>query len=90
MSKPSGKIIMTCAVTGGIHTPTVSDASPYTPDDIASQAIAAAEAGAAILHRHARDPRNGSPSPQVSKSGGLLKRWAWGSQRLRRRARCWR
>jgi uncharacterized protein (DUF849 family) len=63
MSKKANKIIITCAVTGGIHTPTMSDALPYTPDDIASQAIAAAEAGASILHLHARDPHNGSPSP---------------------------
>jgi uncharacterized protein (DUF849 family) len=63
MSRTSGKVIITCAVTGGIHTPTMSDALPYTPDNIASQAIAAAEAGAAILHLHARDPQNGSPSP---------------------------
>lgn len=63
MSKKTEKIIITCAVTGGIHTPTMSDALPYTPDDIATQAIAAAEAGASILHLHARDPQNGSPSP---------------------------
>jgi uncharacterized protein (DUF849 family) len=63
MSKKPSKIIITCAVTGGIHTPTMSDALPYTPDDIATQAIAAAEAGAAILHLHARDPQNGSPTP---------------------------
>ena len=64
MSKTSqGKIIITCAVTGGIHTPTMSDALPYTPDDIAGQAIAAAEAGAAILHLHARDPEIGRPAP---------------------------
>ncbi|ABD85682.1 3-keto-5-aminohexanoate cleavage protein [Rhodopseudomonas palustris] len=63
MSKKQNKIIITCAVTGGIHTPTMSDALPYTPDDIATQAIAAAEAGASILHLHARDPDNGSPTP---------------------------
>jgi uncharacterized protein (DUF849 family) len=63
MSKKQNKIIITCAVTGGIHTPTMSDALPYTPDDIATQAIAAAEAGASILHLHARDPQNGSPTP---------------------------
>ncbi len=63
MSRKSNKIIITCAVTGGIHTPTMSDALPYTPDDIANQAIAAAEAGASILHLHARDPKSGSPSP---------------------------
>lgn len=63
MSAKTKKIIITCAVTGGIHTPTMSEALPYTPDDIATQAIAAAEAGASILHLHARDPENGSPSP---------------------------
>jgi len=63
MRKKQEKIVITCAVTGGIHTPTMSDALPYTADDIASQAIAAAEAGASILHLHARDPGDGSPSP---------------------------
>lgn len=57
------KVIITCAVTGGIHTPTMSDALPVTPNEIASQAIAAAEAGAAILHLHARDPQDGRPTP---------------------------
>jgi uncharacterized protein (DUF849 family) len=56
------KTIITCAVTGAIHTPTMSDALPVTPDSIAEQAIAAAEAGAAILHLHARNPANGAPS----------------------------
>jgi uncharacterized protein (DUF849 family) len=59
----SDKIIITCAVTGSIHTPTMSDALPLTPNQIAEQAIAAAEAGAAILHLHARDPRDGRPTP---------------------------
>src|SRR5499427_4400025 len=59
----SEKVIITCAITGGIHTPTMSDALPYTPDDIAAQSIAAAEAGAAILHLHARDPKDGRPTP---------------------------
>ena len=61
--KPSAKIIITCAVTGGIHTPTMSDALPYRPEDIAREAIAAAEAGASILHLHARDPQDGRPTP---------------------------
>ena len=61
--KGSKKVIITCAITGGIHTPTMSDALPFTPDDIASQAIGAAEAGAAILHLHARDPATGKPTP---------------------------
>ncbi|CAN7232530.1 3-keto-5-aminohexanoate cleavage protein [Bradyrhizobium sp. LjRoot220] len=65
MRKKQEKIVITCAVTGGIHTPTMSDALPYTADDIASQAIAAAEAGASILHLHARDPEDGSPSPSL-------------------------
>lgn len=56
------KTIITCAVTGAIHTPTMSDALPYTYDQIADQAIAAAEAGASILHLHARNPETGAPS----------------------------
>ena len=63
MASASTKVIITCAVTGGIHTPTMSDALPYRPEDIAREAIAAAEAGAAILHLHARDPKDGRPSP---------------------------
>jgi len=57
----SGKVIITCAITGSIHTPTMSPHLPVTPDEIASEAIAAAEAGAAILHLHARDPETGKP-----------------------------
>ena len=56
------KVIITCAVTGSIHTPSMSPYLPITPDEIAEQAIAAAEAGAAILHLHARDPQDGRPS----------------------------
>ena len=58
-----GKVIITCAVTGSIHTPTMSPYLPITPDDIAKEAIAAAEAGASILHLHARDPIDGRPTP---------------------------
>ena len=58
-----GKVIITCAVTGSIHTPTMSPYLPITPDEIAVEAIAAAEAGASILHLHARDPRDGRPTP---------------------------
>jgi uncharacterized protein (DUF849 family) len=61
--KSANKVIITCAVTGSIHTPTMSEALPVTPSEIAEQAIAAAEAGAAILHLHARDPKDGRPSP---------------------------
>jgi uncharacterized protein (DUF849 family) len=63
MADLSKKVIITCAVTGGIHTPTMSDALPYRPEDIAAQAIDAAEAGASILHLHARDPQTGKPTP---------------------------
>ena len=58
----SGKVIITCAVTGGIHTPTMSPHLPITPDEIAEQAVAAAEAGASILHLHARVPETGKPT----------------------------
>jgi uncharacterized protein (DUF849 family) len=63
MAKKSNKVIISCAVTGAIHTPTMSEWLPITPDEVAEQAIAAAEAGAAILHLHARDPSNGKPTP---------------------------
>jgi uncharacterized protein (DUF849 family) len=56
------KIIMSCAVTGSAHVPSMSDALPLTPQQIADQSIAAAEAGAAILHLHARVPEDGRPT----------------------------
>jgi len=56
------KVIITCAVTGAIHTPSMSKALPVTADQIADGAIEAAKAGAAILHLHARDPQTGKPS----------------------------
>lgn len=60
--KKTDKVIITCAVTGSIHTPTMSPYLPITADQIASDAIAAAEAGASMLHLHARNPENGQPS----------------------------
>ncbi len=60
MPKP---VIITCAPTGGIHTPTMSDHLPITPDQIARASIEAAEAGASIIHLHARDPETGKPDP---------------------------
>jgi uncharacterized protein (DUF849 family) len=63
MAPQSNKVIITCAITGSIHTPTMSDALPVTPDEIATQAIDAAKAGAAVLHLHARNPKDGRPSP---------------------------
>lgn len=62
----SNKVIISCAITGGIHTPTMSEALPVTPEQIAKQAIEAAQAGAAILHLHARDPKDGRPTPDPS------------------------
>ncbi len=56
------KIIITCAITGSIHTPSMSPHLPITADEITTQAVDAAEAGAAILHLHARDPDDGRPS----------------------------
>ena len=58
-----GKVIISCAVTGSIHTPTMSPYLPITPEEIATIAIEAAEAGAAILPLHARKPEDGSPTP---------------------------
>src|SRR3954469_19253946 len=59
----SRKVIITCAVTGSIHTPSMTPYLPITPDEVAAGAIGAAEAGAAILHLHARDPNDGRPTP---------------------------
>jgi uncharacterized protein (DUF849 family) len=58
----ANKVIITCAVTGSIHTPTMSPHLPITPQEIADQAVAAAAAGASILHLHARDPATGQPT----------------------------
>ncbi len=62
----NAKVIMTCAVTGSIHTPSMSPHLPVSPDDIAAAAIGAAEAGASILHLHARDPTDGRPTQDPS------------------------
>ncbi|MGH6610557.1 MAG: 3-keto-5-aminohexanoate cleavage protein [Burkholderiaceae bacterium] len=61
-AKSSRKVIITCAVTGAIHTPSMSPHLPITPKEIADAAVAAAEAGAAIVHLHARDPVDGRPT----------------------------
>ncbi len=59
--KPSKKVIITCAVTGSIHTPSMSPHLPVTAQEIADAAIGAAKAGAAVVHLHARDPKDGRP-----------------------------
>jgi uncharacterized protein (DUF849 family) len=61
MAKP---VIITCAPTGGIHTPTMTPYLPITPQEIATASIEAAEAGASIIHLHARDPETGKPDPR--------------------------
>ena len=63
MAAKQKKVIITCAATGSIHTPTMSPHLPLTPSEIAEQSIEAAEAGAAIIHLHARNPEDGSPTP---------------------------
>ncbi len=66
------KILITCAITGSIHTPSMSPHLPVTGDQIAAQALGAAEAGAAILHLHARDPATGRPSADPGHWAGFL------------------
>jgi len=63
MAAKSRKVIITCAVTGSIHTPSMTPYLPITPNEIAEGAIGAWEAGASILHLHARNPENGKPTP---------------------------
>jgi uncharacterized protein (DUF849 family) len=63
MAAKRDKVIISCAVTGAVHVPSQSDYLPITPEQIAENAIGAAEAGAAILHLHARDPQTGRPTP---------------------------
>lgn len=82
MAKTPRKVIITCAITGGIHTPTMSRHLPITANEIAEAAIGAAEAGAAILHLHARNPEDGRPTqdpavfaeflPRIKQSTGAV------------------
>jgi uncharacterized protein (DUF849 family) len=73
-TKSGRKVIITCAVTGSIHTPTMSPYLPITPSEIAAEAIAAAEAGASVLHLHARDPKDGRPTPDPAVFNEFLPR----------------
>jgi uncharacterized protein (DUF849 family) len=68
------KIIITCAVTGSIHTPSMSPYLPVTAEEITDHAVGAAEAGASILHLHARNPETGQPSAEVDHFMGFLPR----------------
>jgi uncharacterized protein (DUF849 family) len=64
--RPAREVIVSCAITGAIHTPSMSRHLPVTPQDIIESAVAAAEAGAAIIHLHARDPETGRPDQTVA------------------------
>ena len=68
----ASKVIITCAITGAIHTPSMSPHLPVTPEQIADAAIGAAEAGAAIVHLHARDPETGRPDQSPDAFGRFL------------------
>jgi uncharacterized protein (DUF849 family) len=68
----SEKFIVTAALTGAIHTPTMSQHLPITPDEIVEEARRAGEAGAAVVHIHARDPETGQPSADSNIFGGIL------------------
>ena len=82
MAKANRKVIISCAVTGAIHTPSMSPHLPVTPDEIIADSVAAAEAGATILHLHARDPATGRPTqdpdafraflPQIRQATGAV------------------
>eukprot|EP00456_Euglypha_rotunda_P042609 TRINITY_DN3327_c0_g1_i7.p4 TRINITY_DN3327_c0_g1~~TRINITY_DN3327_c0_g1_i7.p4 ORF type:complete len:310 (-),score=67.43 TRINITY_DN3327_c0_g1_i7:1156-2085(-) len=69
----NGKVIISCAVTGSIHTPSMSEYLPITPAEIADAAIGAAEAGAAIVHLHARNPQDGRPDQSPEAFAPFLK-----------------
>lgn len=73
-AKTGGKVIISCAVTGSVHTPSMSKHLPITPDQITSAAVAAAEAGAAIVHLHARDPETGKPDQRPEAFARFLPR----------------
>ncbi len=76
MPKP---VIITCAPTGGVHTPTMSPHLPITPAEIADASLGAAEAGAAIIHLHARNPETGRPDPRPELFAEFMKPIADGS-----------
>ena len=73
MAKSNRKVIITCAVTGSIHTPSMSPHLPITASEIADAAVEAAEAGAAIVHLHARDPKTGRPDQTPEAFAPFLK-----------------
>ena len=67
------KVVVTCAITGSIHTPTMSEYLPITAQQIIDDAVRASEAGAAVVHIHARNPENGMPSPDLALIEQIIK-----------------
>jgi uncharacterized protein (DUF849 family) len=67
------KVVITAAITGSIHTPSMSSYLPIAPQQISDEAIAAHEAGAAVVHIHARDPQTGQPTPDIGIIGEVVK-----------------
>jgi uncharacterized protein (DUF849 family) len=82
MPPPTNKVIISCALTGGIHTPTMSPALPVSPDMLAEQGVAASRAGAAVLHVHARDARDGRPTPDPAAYMAFLPRLKAGCEAI--------
>jgi uncharacterized protein (DUF849 family) len=82
MPPPTNKVIISCALTGGIHTPTMSPALPVSPDMLAEQGVAASQAGAAVLHVHARDARDGRPTPDPAAYMAFLPRLKEGCEAI--------
>lgn len=90
--KPNQELIISCALTGAVHTPSMSDALPFSPTDIVEQGLAAVAAGAAVLHLHARDPETGQPTPDpdvyaqflapLADSGAVINITTGGSTRM--------
>lgn len=90
--KPNPALIVSCAVTGGVHTPSMSEALPVTPAQIIQQGLDAVAAGASILHLHARDPQTGQPTanadvfaeflPALAASGAVINITTGGSTRM--------
>ena len=75
------RVIITCAVTGAIHTPSMSPHLPVTANEIAEAAIGAVEAGAAVVHLHARNPDTGAPDQSPEAFGAFLPRHQAGARR---------
>ncbi len=100
MANKNRKIILSCAITGSVHTPTMSEYLPITPQQIVDSALEAAQAGAAILHLHARDPENGKPSADpahfqqicpvlAERTDAILNITTGGSARMKYRRTTW-